>query len=316
MKTTNVIGKSAVVGGLLLAFGGATLYDGVIKTEEFERNVVTTGGEFSRVSSPGWEFKMPFLQSTKSYPVDLQEEVIPAGSTVTQDKQSIEAVELSLFYQIPEDAVAQIHKDAPGYKSLLRQLAVNVHKEILGNVDTTTLANQRSKINSEMREAMQSEIDRSDLKGIIVTRLQLSKFEWDDQFEKSVRENMQKKNEIDRKKAELEKERIEAERKTTEAKGVADALRAEAEGDRDASQLRATGKAFAIEAEGTARAKALSVQIEAIGDADALVELEKAKNWNGELPQIVAGGGNDGGANLFMDIGALKMRDKAPAPGN
>ena len=69
------------------------------------------------------------------------------------------------------------------------------------------------------------------------------------------------------------------------AKGTADAARESARGQADAVLLNATAEAKSIELKGQATAQAIDLQAKALNQNGVmLVELEKAKRWNGALP--------------------------------
>jgi regulator of protease activity HflC (stomatin/prohibitin superfamily) len=278
----------AATAGIMLV-GGLAATGAIFQTQENERHLVLTGGEINRVTEPGWNVMIPVAQQKVRYPTDQQKTEIRVGNTATLDKQVIEKVELTLLYRIPTDMVTDIHTNARDYHDILTQLATNVHNEILGTINTTDLTNNREDINKRQKDALQNAVEGTLLAGIDIDGLLLTNFEWSSDFATSLEQTMTEKNEVEREKARLEKAKI-----------MADNARAVAEGERDAQKIRTDGQAYEISETGKAQADALKEQVNALGGAESLVDLEKTKRWNGDVPDVVSGG--DGGNGLLIDL--------------
>ena len=82
---------------------------------------------------------------------------------------------------------------------------------------------------------------------------------------------------------------IKAEQKQIEAKAEADAKIEAARGEAEANRLAAKAEAESIRMKGEAEADALEAKSQALQQNPQLVELEKAKKWNGQLPQNMYG---------------------------
>ena len=77
---------------------------------------------------------------------------------------------------------------------------------------------------------------------------------------------------------------VNAQRLKIQAEGEANAVREQARGKADGELLLATAQAKGKELVGLAEAKALEAQGQALRSNDALIQLEFAKRWFGNLP--------------------------------
>lgn len=300
--------KLGVAGALVAAFG-LVGYSSAFRTDTNERHVVTSFGDISHVTQPGLNFKIPFMQDRTPYKIDLQEIRIEKGSIASKGNQSLQDVVVNFQYTIPEDKIAWLHQNARDYHSRATTLGVKVANAVLGNTDSTILAENRGRIEEQMRAAMQKEVDENGL-GLNITTAVLNNFEWDPAFKKSIEQNNQVKNEVIRLEAEKRREEINAEKKVIEATGEANSLREAAAGARDAQIAKTDGIAYQLRTEGKARSEAFQMEVEAFGTPETYVDYTKAKQWNGQLPTITGGGGE-----MFIDLRSPEaVKRDIPAP--
>lgn len=304
----------AVAGVLALTLA----FTAAVQTEENERKAIMTWGEYSRTTEPGLDFKVPFMQSERTYIVEPQAIDVLSPKTATADNQNLENVQVKAQIMIDKNRIEFLHKTAPGYKALLQDWLLKAQKGALGAVNTINLTEQRAQVEEDMRSRLQTLIDTGvkDDSGepvalpIAVTSVTLETFNWDTTFETSIQANMQKKNEVERAESEKRQAEIKAEEAKVRAEGEANAAREAADGQRDAAKSRADGEAYAIsvtsEAEaakitqiGAAEAGAFEAKVRAFGDPDAFVDFTKAQQWNGQLPQTVVG--DTGSGTIFLD---------------
>src|SRR5690606_7727908 len=130
-------------------------------TDTNERHVVTTFGEISHVTSPGLNFKIPFVQSRASYPIDLREFRIEKGSIASKGNQSLQDVVVNFQYTIPEAQIGWLHTNARDYHERAQTLGVKVANSVLGTTDSTVIADTRDVIERKMIVALQKEFDDS-----------------------------------------------------------------------------------------------------------------------------------------------------------
>jgi regulator of protease activity HflC (stomatin/prohibitin superfamily) len=269
-----------------------------------------TFGDISHVTTPGLNFKIPFVQGKTSYPIDLREIRIEKASIASKGNQSLQDVVVNFQYTIPEGQIAWLHQNARDFHQRAQTLGVKVANAILGTTDSTVIADTRNTIETRMMVALQKEFDESGL-GLNVTTAVLNNFEWDPAFKASIQQNNQVKNEVIRLEAEKRREEINAEKKVIEAQGVANSLREQAAGERDAQIAKTDGIAYQLRTEGQARSEAFKNEIEAFGKPEVYVEFTKAKSWDGKLPTIVSGSGE----GMFIDLRSPEaVKNTVPAP--
>lgn len=312
-----VVFAAAVTAPIALEQTGATF-----RVPANERQAVTFYGGFGDVSimgyelanlgyvaKPGLNFRIPYMHDDPvAYQIDQQTVDIEEDSkgrkiaTATSDNQLIENVILTLRYSLKEDSIEDIHSNARQYKQILHDLALQVHKEVLGDInisalestdtDSTSLTQLRDEINllqtSHMREAVKGTL----LEGLVdIQGLQLNDFQFTEEFRTSIDEVSRVKNEITKAQAELERERIVARR-----------LEVEAEGIKKKTVIEAEGRAQATILEGEANAEALRAQVEAMSGAGA-EEFNRnvlSNRWGGQYPDTYVVGKGEGN-QLILD---------------
>lgn len=284
---------------------------------------------FGYVAGPGLNFRVPYMHDAPvAYQIDQQTVDIErdingrAISTATSDNQLIEDVILTLRYSLNEDRIEDIHSNARQYRQILNDLALQVHKEVLGDINissldsaddnSASLTQLRDTINRSQTEFMREAVAGTMLEGLVsIQGLQLNDFQFTEEFRNSIDEVSRVKNQITQAQAEQERERI-----------VAETLRITAQGQRDAEITRAEGTAQAIILEGEANAQALRAQVDAMtGEGAAEFNRNVLSNrWGGEYPDTYVVGGEGESNQLILDTrGANDNRDvtapiAAPAP--
>lgn len=96
----------------------------------------------------------------------------------------------------------------------------------------------------------------------------------------------------------LEKQKLEAQRNVQTAEAERDARKARADGNAYAVRVEAEADADAVRLRGDAEAAAVLAVQKALADSPQIVAYEKAKRWNGQLPQTVL----PNGALPFVDV--------------
>lgn len=268
--------------GVLLATVGLTSVHTVDTTE---RGVVSRFSDFNRIQQPGLNFKMPFVEGVTRFPTDVQ--TIELGGnggkeegleTFTKDSQPIYH-NLTVDYQLPSDPakLENIYRNHQDYKVKLTKLVIDRLKGAIGQYDATTIALKRNEMTQAARDRISAEAQR--LYGITVLDVKIPNYSFEPKFQEAVNAAARKKQEEQAARNQQEVDRINAENQVIRAQGAADAARKTA----DANSYRITQ-------EGTANAAAIRAQSEALREnPQALVELERARKWNGQLPNQLLG---------------------------
>jgi regulator of protease activity HflC (stomatin/prohibitin superfamily) len=251
---------------------------------------------FGQVTTPeplpsGLYFKLPFFDRVDVLQVSLDTFKIEELVVYTIDNQPV-TISVSMSYRIPKEAVLRLMYQVGRAGSV--DIAENVRPvlsdriaRIFAKTNTTKISEQREQIGNDIRQSVRQSL--SELFGLEVADLQISAVRYSAAFEASVEAAVKAKNEAIAAENTVKRIQFEGEQKVVTAKAEAEALVAKAEADKQAKILAAEAEAKAIELEGLAKANALQLQAEAIKNNPEMIELTKAQNWNGALPQTILG---------------------------
>lgn len=285
-------------GGIFGLFAAVVFLMTYFTVDANEMTVVTRFGHLEYVADPGLHFKVPFVNSTQAYRTDIQS-VAPTQpvNTYTIDNQEVDVV-FTIFYRLAPDKVAYIYTNNRDYQTRLLTLAVDRLKAAMGLVNVQLVAEKRGELRDSIKKILVRDIGGM---GIEVTDFQLT----DMQYTKSYRDAInaaavQKANvesaEYTRQAAEKTAQQVkiaaigQADAAREQARGAADAQVLNAKASAESRLLQATAEAKAIQLQGEATAAAINAQAEALKANQTLVEMEKAKRWNGALPTSIYAG--------------------------
>lgn len=296
MNPIRIIG-GALVGLLCFVLFLATYFT----VDQNERTVVTSWGQFSYVAEPGLHFKMPMRDAITDYATDIQSFTTEKPiNTFTADNQEVDVL-FTVQYRVPPDPkiIEWIFNSNRNYINNARSMTVDRVKVAMGSMNTQTLASQRGALRDRILKTISEDIKKE--QGLEITDFQLT----DMQFTAAYREAINKagvekasveQREYARQAAVKEAERVkaqaigEADKARETARGQADSTMLNAKANADARVLQATAEARAIQLQGEAQAEAIKAQSEALATNATLVEMEKAKRWDGKLPSSIYAG--------------------------
>ena len=121
--------------------------------------------------------------------------------------------------------------------------------------------------------------------GVEVTDFQLTDVSYTKSFRAAVEAAASAKATVETREQEKEQAIRIAERAKIDAEGKANAVREAAKGEADARLVIAQAEAKAIQLRGEAQAAAMRAQADALARNPVLVEMKKAEQWDGTLPQ-------------------------------
>ena len=251
-----------------------------------ERVVVTNFGRFSHVAGPGLNFKIPFVQATEAYRIDLSQVAIKNLSTYTIDSQEIHA-DIVTQYRLPEENIQKVFSEVRDYRERLQSMVVDRFKSELGKINVNDFSGRRGVIVQTVLRALKDEAAR--LYGLEIIDFQIPEVTYTQSFREAVNQAAVAKAMVERFEYERKQAEVQADRARIEALGLANAATETARGEAQAIRLRAEAEAAARRLQGEADAAALRMQQEALGINPAIVELEKARRWDGKLPQQMLG---------------------------
>jgi regulator of protease activity HflC (stomatin/prohibitin superfamily) len=288
---------AALLGLLVMVMFFATYFT----VDQNERTVVTSWGKFSYVAEPGLHFKMPFRDSIKDYATDIHSfSTDKPINTFTADNQEVDIV-FTVQYRVPPDAkvIEWIFNNNRNFENNARNMVVDRVKVAMGLMNTQTIAAQRGQLRDRIFQMISEDIKKE--QQLEITDFQLTDLQFTPEYRKAINQAAIAKasveqREYDRQAAVKEAERVkataigEADKARESARGMADSTMLNAKANADARILQATAEAKAIQMQGEATAAAIKAQAEALKTNETLVEMEKAKRWDGKLPTSIYAG--------------------------
>lgn len=235
-----------------------------------EKTVLTRFGAFQSVEGEGLHFKIPFVHSITTYRIDIQKQTAKApANTYTIDNQEID-VTPTVLYRVPAANVEFIFRNAQDFLPQLETMMVDRLKAEMGKVNAAHVAERRTEVRNKIRDILAND---AKILGVEIVDFQLSNLDYTKSFRQAVEQAAAAKAGVETKSNELEQERKAAETVRVRAQGAADAV-----------VFAAEAEAKKIKLSGEATADAIKAQTEALAQNVQLVELEKAKRWDGKLP--------------------------------
>lgn len=294
---------------LLVALAIFITVKGCIIVEQQEVVIIQRLGRYKETLKAGLNFIVPFIDEPKaiykkvtinyrdgnsssymqkSTRIDLRETVcdFPRQSVITKDNVSI-SINAVLYFQI-----VNAEKAVYGVENLyeaIEKLTQTTLRQLIGKMELQETLTSRDKINSELRETIDS---ASDKWGVKVNRIELQDITPPSDIQNAMDKQMKAERE---KRAMIYEAEGEKESSIRIAEGKKEAAIRQAEGEKEAAILRAEGVAQARMVEAEAEKEAITRIIEALstkGQADkyliAMKYLETMKEMtSGENNKIV-----------------------------
>lgn len=258
---------------------------GCIIVEQQEVVIIQRLGRYKETLPAGLNFIIPFIDEPKaiykkvtvnyrdggtssymqkSTRIDLRETVcdFPRQSVITKDNVSI-SINAVLYFQIinPEKAVYGVEN----LYEAIEKLTQTTLRQLIGKMELQETLTSRDKINTELRETIDS---ASDKWGVKVNRIELQDITPPSDIQNSMDKEMKAERE---KRAMIYDAEGEKESSIRIAEGKKEASIRQAEGEKEAAILRAEGIAQARMIEAEAEKEAINRIIEALsnkGNAD------------------------------------------------
>lgn len=256
-----------------------------------ERGLLTRFGKVVEVSDPGLHFKVPFVNSVKTYRTDILSLSTPPAmkqgvSTYTVDNQEVHVI-FTVQYRIRPDKVAFIYENVQDLEARLFQIAEDRLKAEMGKINTSHVAEQRGTIRDGIKKVL---AQATTTLGVEIADFQLNNIEYDQTFQSAVKQAAAARATVETREQERQQAIKVAETAKTRAEGEANAAREKAKGEADAIDVKAKAEARAIQLKGEAQAQAMRAQANALSANPVLVEMKKAEQWNGVLPAAIYAG--------------------------
>ena len=218
--------------------------------KDYERIGRFKWGNFQGMKGPGPTLLIPIMHSGRK--LDLRTEVmdIPRQRNITKDNAAID-IDFLVYLRVLEEFSERAILSVENYRAAVIGLATTTLRAVVGDITLDQVLSQRERINTELREKLDSETERW---GIKVENVEIREIEPPVDIQEAMNRQMS---------AERLRRAV-----VTEADGTREAAITVAEGDKQAAILKAEGERQAeiLTAEGDQQAAVLRAQ----GFADAL----------------------------------------------
>ena len=262
-------GTIATVVGLaaLTVLGGSWYTVG-----EGYRGVQLRNGAVVGTAEPGLGFKMPVIDSVVDISVQSQARTYENVQAYSKDQQT-GTLFVSVNYRLPADQVETIYGEYGGAEGVVNRVldrqVLQAVKNVFGRFTAVSAIQDRGRLITEVNAELTAAV-----KGpIIIESVQVENIDFDDEYEKAIRDRMTAEVEVQKVKQNAEREKITAEITVIQAQAAADSKLAEAKAAAEATRIQ-----------GEAEAAAIKAKSEALKDNAGLIALIQAERWNGALP--------------------------------
>ncbi|TCS26279.1 SPFH domain-containing protein [Acidomonas methanolica] len=276
----------AVALGVLALLVLGVVFGCYVQVEQQEVAVISRFGAFSRIATPGLNFKLPYIESVTTFPTATQQLEIRKSEVFTADNQAI-GVTMLVQYDVPPEDVKLLYERFPSYQQRIYTLANDRMKIAFGTRLVADVPSNRSQIEAEILQAVAA--NALHLYGVHVTEIQITDLDYSRAFREAIDQMTRAKAEVTKAEQLRQQAVKDAERQQIAAKGNSDAAIAEARGKAEALRLQAEAEAAATRVKGEAEADAIRAQASSLGASPNYVQYEQARRWNGQLPATILG---------------------------
>ncbi len=283
--------KSIVITCVVVALVAAIIPASCTIVDRTERGVEVLMGQIvGDVIQPGVKFHVPFAATVKKYSIVPKSKSttfsVGKDGAITKDMQTVGSA-VTVYYQYDESRImeAATKYSDPIIDNAMTQNLIASLKEAVGAYSIYELVENQSDIRAAVEEKM---INRMAMYPIKITQLTIANWDWSDDFDKQIKETMNRTQEVRKAEQDLKLAETNAQKQVAEAEAAKQAAEQEAEAQLIRAQKSAEAKK--VEADALAyynKKVAENYQVE-IKLKELEIELERAKHWNGkEVPDYV-----------------------------
>ena len=249
-----------------------------------ERGVmVTLGKPGTDVLQPGLHFKAPFVQSIQKYdltPIEYEKSFsVGQDGAISKDLQTV-GVTFTLYWKYDENKIPDVVRNYKTKDSIYQPISTAVKsalKDEIGKYSIEEIIASQNTIIKNVKAAFMTDIEYLP---IVVTDFKIGNYDWDDSYDKMIKETMNRKQQVEQMKQDVALAEQAAQKQVKEAEA-----RRQAELDAQAAIAKAKGEAEAkrLEGEGIAAYNRSVAQNQALEIKLKELEIQKirAEKWNG-----------------------------------
>lgn len=268
----------------------------VFTTDAGTVDIVLRWGVPSRVTEPGLNFKIPYIE--QDYTIETRERAYTLKlASASKDPMEVE-VEITLNWAVNKDQVVQMYYQygrlGTFEERIIKPRLPDAVKAVVSTFLVNDLLLQRNKLRDDAKAAVFKVIPQeiTTITGFSVTNIEFPKA-----YTQQIANVQIAREAANAQEQELRKQNFKAQELFNTAKAQADATKAAADAE-----------AYSIKARGEAEVDIINKRGNALKSNPMLVDWERAVRWNGKLPETFLGG--DSAAALMLQLGGSEPRTK------
>lgn len=248
------------------------------------RGVVTQFGKIVNIEQEGLVILPPW-RTLNNFSVRAEQADIKRASGATKDQQIV-AVSLTVRYSIVPDKVAEVYEKYShdgNLASYIQTATAEVFKAVTARYTAPDLISQRQKVSGDIYETLKNKIG---IYGAQIINIDMTDFAFSESYMEAVNEKVTQ-----------EQKKLAADNKLLTVRSEQQQVVAIAEAEAKAARAKADGEAYVKVTNAEATAKSLKLQGDALVQNPSViqlkqieVELKKAEQWDGQLPQAIYAG--------------------------
>ncbi len=279
-------------GVIAVLFVIATAWQTVLIVPEGHVGIITHFGKAKTQVYPGLNFKTPWVENVRIIEI-RQRKNTEKLAAATNNQLPITAL-VSINWTVNADNALEIYKSYGTLDQfedrILDPKLRSVAKAALSKFRADELIRDRNKAAARIQTMMADTLANFP---VTVNSPQIENIDLPQQYLDAVQAKEKARENAEREKHVLAQQRLQAMQKVNTAEAERDALKAAADGRAYAILTEAKAEADAIRVKGEAEAATVHAITEALKTSPQLVEYERAKRWNGQLPHTMMGQGTN-----------------------
>jgi len=186
---------------------------------------------------------------------------------------------VSMNWLVKKESVLHLYKDYGSLEQFESRVIIPrftaLAKESISKYTAEEAINKRDLVSATLKTTL---VDSMKDLPVDISIVNIEDITLPEVYKKSIETKQTEKNLADAEVFKLQRQNLEAQKLVNTANAEADSIRA-----------RAQAEAESISLKGRAEAEAIQAKAKALNDNPLIVELTKAQNWNGQLPNTVMG---------------------------
>lgn len=257
--------------------------------DEGRVGVITNMGQAVRQERPaGLQFKAPFISGVREF--DVRERALTLQLNGSTQNQLNTTMDISVNWRPDPERILEIFVEYGGPE----EFATNVIRPRLSQSAKATVGTFTSmQLTRERNEVATAVLSKAAvaLEGYpaLLSSVQIDNFTLPERYWEAVLQREEQREVTEREKLLLEQQKLQAQRDVQTAEAARDAAKAKADGEAYRVRTEAAANAEAIAIRGQAEAEAIEAQALALADNPLLVEYQRVRAWDGQLPVTVMG---------------------------